>query len=171
MKAEEEHYQNKATTFQSEDEFFQAFGDAISANAATFQSEDEFFQAFGNAISADDDLEVVDDTVKVEEEQNKASTFQSEDEFFQAFGNAISANAATFHSEDEFFQAFGNAISSDDDDLEVVDDTLNPVKADKGKKMNILGPMKYSGMFYPPSVTRQAINDALEEEEEVDDED
>lgn len=47
------------------------------------------------------------------------------------------------------------------------------MKADKskGKKKNILQPLMHSGVFIPPSVTRQAIADALDEEEEVEDED
>ena len=52
----------------------------------------------------------------------------------------------------------------DDEDIIVV-----KPKSEKKKKQNILQPLMHSGVFVPPSITRQAISDALEEDEEEDD--
>ena len=58
-----------------------------------------------------------------------------------------------------------------EDDEEYEDIAYKPIdqKATKKKKNNILQPLMHSGVFIPPSITRQAINDALEDEEYEDD--
>lgn len=55
---------------------------------------------------------------------------------------------------------------------DVDDDVLKPQAPQRSqKKQNILQPLMHSGVFIPPSITRQAISDALDVEDEEDDPD